>query len=131
GRWEGRRPAFSRVRSHVPPRRYGESHEGDGAGAGASARIPRARLQCLRDGRGPILSKRALITGGTGFVGANLVRRLLSDGHEVHLLVRGSHNPWRLEDVLGQVRLHEADLGDAPALGRSLADVRPDWIFHL
>ena len=88
-------------------------------------------MQCLRDGRGPILSKRALITGGTGFVGANLVRRLLADGHEVHLLVRGGHNPWRLEGVLGQVRLHEADLGDAPALGRSLADVRPDWIFHL
>ena len=77
------------------------------------------------------MTKRALVTGGTGFVGANLVRRLLADGHEVHLLVRGAHNPWRLEEVRDQVTLQEADLGDAAALTRTLSDVRADWIFHL
>jgi len=77
------------------------------------------------------VAKRAIVTGGTGFVGANLVRRLLADGHEVHLVVRAGHNPWRLEDVIDQVQLHHADLGDALALGNFLGEVRADWIFHL
>jgi len=34
--------------------------------------------------------KKALITGGTGFVGSHLVESLISDGWEVHVLVRGS-----------------------------------------
>lgn len=46
-------------------------------------------------------------------------------------MVRGGHNRWRLEDVLDQVQLHEADLGDAQALRGCLGQVRADWIFHL
>jgi dolichol-phosphate mannosyltransferase len=72
--------------------------------------------------------KRALLTGGTGFVGANLARRLLRDGHEVHLLVRPGHRPWRLAGLTGRVHLHAADLADADAVVRA---VRPQWVFHL
>jgi dolichol-phosphate mannosyltransferase len=56
---------------------------------------------------------------------------LLADGVDVHLLVRDGHNRWRLEDVLDQVQLHEADLGDAQALRGLLRDIRADWVFHL
>lgn len=75
--------------------------------------------------------KRVILTGGTGFVGANLARRLLRDGHEVHLLVRGGHAAWRIEAIRADVRLHEADLCDEEALARAVADIRPDWVFHL
>jgi dolichol-phosphate mannosyltransferase len=74
---------------------------------------------------------RSLVTGGTGFVGANLVRRLLKDGHEVHLLVRPGYNPWRVEEVRGHVRLHVAALRDADAVSRVVATAKPDWVFHL
>ena len=76
-------------------------------------------------------ARRVLVTGGTGFVGANLVRRLLRDGHAVHLLVRREHAAWRLDDVRGDVELHEVSLGDLPALSGLAARVRPEWIFHL
>jgi len=72
-----------------------------------------------------------LVTGGTGFVGANLVRRLLADGHAVHLLVRREHAAWRLDGIRDDVRLHEVSLGDLAGLSSLAADGRPEWIFHL
>jgi nucleoside-diphosphate-sugar epimerase len=74
---------------------------------------------------------RTVVTGGTGFVGANLVRRLVADGLEVHLLVRPSRATWRIEDLLGDVVLHEVDLGDAGSVEAVLSDVRPESVFHL
>jgi UDP-glucose 4-epimerase len=75
--------------------------------------------------------KRAVVTGATGFVGANLARRLLADGHEVHLLVRPGHFAWRIDDIRRDVRLHEVLLTDEPALVATLERIRPDWVFHL
>ena len=75
--------------------------------------------------------KRALITGGTGFVGANLARRLLRDGHEVHLLVRPDYHSWRIDSIKPDLRLHTASITDAEALTRAVRAARPDWVFHL
>ena len=75
--------------------------------------------------------KRVILTGGTGFVGANLARRLLRDGHEVHLLVRPKCQPWRIDEVRPDVRLHELHLHDLEAVARVVGQVRPDWVFHL
>jgi nucleoside-diphosphate-sugar epimerase len=75
--------------------------------------------------------KRALVTGGTGFVGSNLVRRLLQDGHVVGLLVREGHDPWRLADVSGRVQWIQASLEEGTGLSAVLADFRPQWVFHL
>lgn len=75
--------------------------------------------------------KRALVTGASGFVGANLARRLLADGHEVHLLLRPGHQPWRIEGIRQELRVHEVDLLDSAALAGAVAEARPDWVFHL
>ena len=76
-------------------------------------------------------SKRALVTGGTGFVGANLVRRLLREGCEVHLLSRAGSQDWRVHDVAGQVRRHEVDVQNREGVRSAVREVRPDWVFHL
>jgi dolichol-phosphate mannosyltransferase len=52
--------------------------------------------------------KRTLITGAGGFVGANLVRRLLADGADVVAVVRPGGDPWRLAGL--DVELVEADV---------------------
>lgn len=75
--------------------------------------------------------KRAVLTGATGFVGAMLARRLLREGHEVHLLVRTEHAAWRIAAIRDAVQLHTVNLGDAEALTQTIAAIRPDWIFHL
>jgi len=75
--------------------------------------------------------KRVLITGATGFIGANLARRLVHDGHEVHFLVRQGHSQWRIEAIRTEVRLHEVNLGDEDALTQVVGRIRPEWVFHL
>ena len=77
------------------------------------------------------MAKRVLVTGGTGFVGANLARRLLREGHEVHLIVRPESRLWRIDEVQRELRLHQGNLQDPAQLDRVLGEIRPQWIFHL
>jgi nucleoside-diphosphate-sugar epimerase len=74
-------------------------------------------------------AKRALVTGAAGFVGANLVRRLLDEGHAVTALVRPGSDRWRLEGLDLSVR--EVELADEAAVARSVEEARPEWAFHL
>src|SRR5690606_17459559 len=76
--------------------------------------------------------KRVLVSGGTGFVGANLVRRLVGDGHAVSLLTHATCRPWRL-DALGGAAVARlpVDLADLDAVASVVRDQRPHWVFHL
>jgi len=71
-----------------------------------------------------------LITGATGFVGANIVRRLVTEGKNVHVLVRDSKLNWRLSDISSKLNIHEIDLLN-PDLFIILNKIKPSYIFHL
>lgn len=60
-----------------------------------------------------------LVTGGTGFVGANLVRELLADGHSVRVLARPGGDRRALDGCA--VEIAEGDLLDAASLRRAVA----------
>lgn len=75
--------------------------------------------------------KRVLVTGAAGFVGANLVHRLVSEGHNVTALVRPESDLWRLQSVLGEIDIQSVDLNDADAVPNAVRSVAPEWIFHL
>ncbi|MDQ6915354.1 MAG: NAD-dependent epimerase/dehydratase family protein [Actinomycetota bacterium] len=76
------------------------------------------------------MGEATLVTGAAGFIGANLVRRLVADGDDVHALVRPGAAAWRLEGV-PDARLLPADLGDADAVEAAVRRARPDRVFHL
>jgi GDP-4-dehydro-6-deoxy-D-mannose reductase len=78
------------------------------------------------------VGKRALVTGGTGFVGQWLARLLLSEGFSVVAL--GLHPPPAGILAPNEHRAVEwisGDIRDAEALERSLDRSGPDVIFHL
>jgi nucleoside-diphosphate-sugar epimerase len=75
--------------------------------------------------------KRILLTGGTGFVGACLARRLIQDGHELHLLARNGFAAWRLTDIQHHIHLYDVNLTHHNAVEGAVEAIRPDWIFHL
>ncbi len=47
-----------------------------------------------------------LLTGATGFLGSNLLARLIDGGHKVIILVRASSSLQRIESLLDRVSLH-------------------------
>lgn len=71
------------------------------------------------------------MTGATGFVGSHLVRRLVRDGVEVHVLCRPASDFWRLRDVVPRLRMHQADLSDLAGLEAVVRSVRPTFVFHV
>jgi CDP-paratose 2-epimerase len=76
-----------------------------------------------------------LITGGAGFVGANLAKHLLAKGAHVRILDSlarsGSEEniEWLLERFAGRLRFTQADICDQAAVAAAVADV--DHVFHL
>ena len=75
--------------------------------------------------------KKVLITGASGFVGANLSRRLLQDGHEVHLLLRHNYSDWRIKSILKDVTIHIVNLSDGESLRSFIQTLKPEWIYNL
>jgi dolichol-phosphate mannosyltransferase len=76
-------------------------------------------------------AKRVLVTGAGGFVGANLVRRLVSEGHAVTALVSPNSLRWRLAGLGAVAEFAEVDLCDAEAIRTTVRDTQPAWVFHL
>jgi GDPmannose 4,6-dehydratase len=80
--------------------------------------------------------KKALITGITGQDGSYLAELLLSEGYEVHGLIRraSSFNTERIDTAVNsseRMYLHYGDLTDSSNLIRLVKEIQPDEIYNL
>jgi UDP-glucose 4-epimerase len=69
---------------------------------------------------------RALVTGGAGFIGSNLVDALIARGDAVHVL--DDLSKGKRERVHADAELHVADIRDPDAV---FAAAEPEVVFHL
>ncbi|NVB38508.1 NAD-dependent epimerase/dehydratase family protein [Pseudenhygromyxa sp. WMMC2535] len=72
---------------------------------------------------------RILVTGAGGQVGADLIRTLLADGHEVH----GSdlRGPPAGAELPADLPWHRLDVTEREAVVELVGELKPDKIFHL
>jgi UDP-glucose 4-epimerase len=76
------------------------------------------------------MAKRYLVTGGTGFIGRALVRRLVRDGFAVRVLDNNSRGEMEsLADVASRVEFLQSDVRDPIAVKAAMRDI--DCVCHL
>jgi UDP-glucose 4-epimerase len=76
---------------------------------------------------------RSVVTGGAGFIGSNLVDRLVDDGHEVFVIDDlSSGSIANLKDARrrGSVVLHQIDVS-SPEVVELVRSFQPNNVFHL
>jgi dihydroflavonol-4-reductase len=69
-----------------------------------------------------------LVTGGTGFLGSNLLRKLVNVGEPVRALHRGKKIPYQLEDIQHKIEWVKGDILDVCALEDAMDGV--DKVYH-
>jgi dihydroflavonol-4-reductase len=70
---------------------------------------------------------KAFVTGGTGFVGSAVIRKLLADGYAVRALVRTGANTRMLDGL--PVERVSGDLSDVSTLQKAMTGC--EWVFHV
>lgn len=77
--------------------------------------------------------KRALVTGITGQDGSYLTEQLLTEGVEVHGVLRRHREPdlRNLDGIVDKVTLHDGDVLDGSTIARILKVTAPHEVYHL
>jgi dTDP-glucose 4,6-dehydratase len=78
---------------------------------------------------------RVLVTGGCGFIGSALVRRLIAEGHDVLNIDKLTYagDPRAVAEVAESERYSflQADIAEPDAVSNAFRDFQPEQVYHL
>lgn len=77
-----------------------------------------------------LLPKRALITGASGYIGANVAKHFVRQGSDVHIIIRPDSNLKLLDAVSNNINVHRHD-GSDQGLIKIIKKAKPDVVFHI
>ncbi|QLY79125.1 NAD-dependent epimerase/dehydratase family protein [Clostridium intestinale] len=71
-----------------------------------------------------------VVTGATGYIGSNIVKKLLDDGNEIYLICRKSSSIENLKSVESKLNIFFYE-DNIEALIEFFNKIKPDCVFHL
>ncbi len=74
---------------------------------------------------------RYLITGGSGFIGSNLIRKLIKENQELTILIRENSDLWRINDLVPKIKTIKTDFSNYGKLEKLISDIDPNFVYHL
>jgi nucleoside-diphosphate-sugar epimerase len=74
---------------------------------------------------------KVFVTGGSGFIGAHVMRSLLSQGHSVMMLAMPGDTSWRLQEQAGKFAVTVGVLSETKTWRAALNDFRAEACIHL
>ena len=77
------------------------------------------------------MSKKALVTGGAGFIGSNLVDQLIADGYEVAIIDNESSTVNEEFYWNNKAEKHLINITDQRECSKVFSSFKPDYVFHL
>ena len=85
----------------------------------------------MRHDEKSIAGRTVLVTGGTGFVGSRLVRRLTAEGARVIVSLLSTDTVGSTTSLQGVARIVPLDVRDEEAVSDCMMEYRPEIVFHL
>ena len=77
------------------------------------------------------MSKKALVTGGAGFIGSNLVDQLIADGYKVAIIDNESSTVNEEFYWNDKAEKHRINITDQRECSKIFSSFKPDYVFHL
>ena len=78
-----------------------------------------------------VIDQPILITGAAGFIGSNLLRKLIKKNYHVHVLLSKNSNLWRIKQLKKNSSFHFVDLEKEIEIEKIIKKIKPKTIFHL
>ena len=71
-----------------------------------------------------------IVTGASGFVGANLVKKIMNK-NEIHIFTRKESDTWRLNDIKSEINVQTINFENKNKIQSVVNKIKPDYVFHL
>jgi nucleoside-diphosphate-sugar epimerase len=76
-------------------------------------------------------NSKILITGATGFLGANLLKFLYNDNKNISILMNKNSNLWRINDIIKQIDVNHVNIKNKNKVYEIIKEIKPDYVYHL
>jgi nucleoside-diphosphate-sugar epimerase len=74
---------------------------------------------------------RILITGATGFIGSFLLTKLITEGHEIAILIRNESDDWRINEIISHCHVIYVNYESIENCEDKILSFEPELVYHI